>query len=200
MVQAIASERQSLTLRVLFFWADMRGSMRALIDEEPSEGRLLFFAMLSGFVVFLGSAASLWLDPATGAIAPDELTGRVAASFIGAVFFRTLALYGVAGIAGLLARRAGGLGGWRDTRAAVFWSALAAAPLGFAATVADRLVLSGEGAGGLLLGSLAPMAFAVALSTCLAEVHGFRRASIVFGCVGLVAVGVVAAAWLAGEV
>ena len=198
MSEAVASARQALAVRILLFWGDMRGSMRSLLDEEPGQGRLIFHAMLSGLVVFLGAVAGLWLDPATATIPPDELTARVAAAFIGAMFFRTLALYGVAGIAGLAARAAGGVGGGRDTRAAVFWAALAAAPLGFVATLAyGFLDLPGDAAP-MLLKSLAPVGFAVALSPCLAEAHGFRRASVVFGCVGLGALGVVAAAWLAG--
>lgn len=195
-----ASQGQALAYRVLTFWADMRGSMRALMAEAPSEGRLLFLAMLSGFVTFLANVAGLWLDPATAAIAPDELIARVAATFVGALVFRTLALYGVAGMAGLAMRAAGGGGDWRASRAAVFWSALAAAPVGLAATFAGALGPLGEGWAAIFIQSLASVAHAVALSTCLAEVHGFRRVWPVFVGVSLAAIGVVAAVGFAGRV
>ncbi|MCL5775894.1 hypothetical protein M1105_02620 [Limibaculum sp. FT325] len=200
MADAAAIGGQALALRVLTFWADMRGSMRGLLAEAPSEGRLLFLAMLSGLVAFLSGVAGLWLDPAAARIPPDELTARVAANFVGAVFFRTLALYGLAGIAGLAARAAGGHGDWRASRAAVFWSALAAAPVGFAATLADGFGPNGEGWAAIFIQSLAPVALAVALSWCLAEAHGFRRAGLVFLGVSLAAIGAVAAIGVAGSV
>ncbi|MBK0400211.1 hypothetical protein H0I76_13515 [Limibaculum sp. M0105] len=200
MTDIAASSRQPLALRVLTFWADIRGSMRALMAEAPSEGRLLFLAMLSGFVAFLANVTGLWLDPATAAIGPDELTARVAALFVGAILFRTLALYGVAGIAGLAMRAAGGCGDWQASRAAVFWSALAAAPIGFAATFAIGMSPQEGGWTPIFIQSLASVAHAVALSICLAEVHGFRRAWPVFVCVSLAAIGVVAVVGLAGRV
>jgi hypothetical protein len=107
-------------------------------------------------------------------------------------------LYGLSGVVGLVAARAGGTGAWRDTRAAVFWSALLAAPVGLVATLLAAILPQVQGGSGIILGMLAPVAFATALSLCLAEAHGFRSASRVFVCVGFVASGVVAAVWLAG--
>lgn len=198
MTDQAASTRQALATRVLVFWADMRGSMRALLAEAPGEGRLLALAMVSGLITFLATVTGMWLDPATAAIGPDELTARVAAAFVGALLFRTLFLYGLAALAGLGARAAGGRGDWRETRAAVFWASLVAAPVGFAATLADRLGPMGAGAAGVVLQSLAPMALAVALSACLAEAHGFRRAWLVFLGVSVAVLGVVTAIRLAG--
>jgi len=96
--------------------------------------------MLSGFFHFLGTLALIWLDPATRAAEPGALLGEVGAEFAGALVFRTLALYGVAGLAGLVARAVGGTGGYYETRAALFWAALVAAVPMLAVTLAGALL------------------------------------------------------------
>ena len=109
------------------------------------------------------------------AIPEDEFIGRVAAQFVAAIFFRTLAFYALAAVAGWIARAAGGRGDWRDSRAALFWAALVAAPVILAATLLS-ILLTG------LPGQLAPaarmvgaLAFAWTTAHCFAEAHGFKN-------------------------
>lgn len=178
---ALSSGTPGLALRVLGAWGDLRGATRALLDARPSEALLLSFALLSGFLWFLGQVARLWLAPGTGAMAPDVLIGRVAAEFVGAMLFRTLALYGLAALVRLVARAFGGTGTWRDARAAVFWAFLVAAPVvlvaGLGALVLPEPVRA-------VAGSLGSVALAVALAHGIAEAEGFRRPWAVLAVVG----------------
>jgi len=166
----------ALPWRVLGAWADLRGSLRAELDRGPSEGRLLFYLMLSGLIWFLGRAAVLNWGPLGPMLPEDELTGRLAAEFVGAVFFRTLAFYPLAALAGWLARLAGGTGSWRDSRAAVFWAALVAAPAILAATFLSLLLTGVPGQAGQIASMLGAVVFAWVVAQCLAEAHGFTRA------------------------
>jgi len=177
---------------VLGAWADLRGSMRAELAREPGEARLLYYAMLSGLLWFLGRAALLAWGPAAPVMPEDEFVGSVTAAFVGAVFFRTLALYGLAGIAGLIARKAGGRADWRETRAAVFWAALVAAPVTLGATLLAVLLADVPGEAAPAAQMLGAIAFAWALAHCLAEAHGFARAWAVLAVIAGLAVLAVA--------
>lgn len=159
-----------LARRAIAAWADLGASMRAELARAPRESELLFWVMLSGLLWFLGRAIILAAGPAE---ATGVLGARIGAEFITSVFFRTLAFYAVAGIAGLIARRLGGRGSWRETRAAVFWAALVAAPPTLAVTLFAALAgstpeaprVAADLGGGVLL--------AWAMARTLAEVHGF---------------------------
>ena len=190
----IVAKSDVLAFRVAGFWLDMRGSTRALLDEAPGEGRLLAFAMLSGFLFWLQSMAELWLDPATAFVPEAELLGRVSAGLVAAMFFRTLALYGVAAISRLLARAAGSAADWKEMRIAVFWSSLVAAPVGLFVTVVSGLANVQSG----LAGAAGSLAFAIALSYSIAEAAGFRRPLVVFAFIACLAFGAVAAVQLIG--
>jgi hypothetical protein len=161
---------------VLGAWADLRGSMRAELARDSGEPRLLVYLMVSGFVWFLGQVAVLAWGPAAPAMSENEFTGRVAAAFLGSMFFRTLAFYGLAAAAGLIARRFGGTATWRETRAATFWAALVAAPVILLATLVSVLVAEVPGVAGPVAEMLGAIAFGWALAHCLAEAHGFARA------------------------
>jgi hypothetical protein len=160
------------------FWHTWHAPRAAVRDEidTGSEGRLVFYAMASSFVFTLASVAARALNP-TAAVA-GSWDAWVTTQVVVGTFFRPLALYGVAGLIGLLCRLAGGGGNHYQTRVAVFWTALVAAPAGFVLTVL------GEGATGLagapslvgqLLHGLGSVIWAVLLVPALAEAHGFRR-------------------------
>lgn len=172
---AIAEAEGGLLWRMLSAWADLRGAMRAELDRRPSEGRLLFYVMLSGLIWFLGRAAVLSWGPLAPTLSESEYLGRMAAEFASAMTFRTLAFYLVAAVAGAVARAAGGTGSWRDSRAAVFWAALVAAPAILAAGLLSLLLTAVPGQAAPIASSLGALAFAWTLAFCLAEAHGFRR-------------------------
>lgn len=143
--------------------------------ETGSEGRLVFYAMASSFVFTLASVAARALNP-TAAVA-GSWDAWVTTQVVVGTFFRPLALYAVAGLIGLLCRLAGGRGSHYETRVAVFWTALVAAPAGLVLTVL------GEGATGLagapamvgqVMHGLGSVLWAVLLVPGLAVAHGFR--------------------------
>ncbi|MDF2232556.1 YIP1 family protein [Albimonas sp. CAU 1670] len=119
--------------RVLEAWADMQASTRRLVSENPSEGRLLFYLILSDLVFFLSWTIKGVLAPtsAAAAVMPLQMGGILLVGFL----MRTAAMYVLAAAAFAACRVAGGRGSWRDTRAAVFWGALVSSPFGFLAAV-----------------------------------------------------------------
>jgi hypothetical protein len=185
--------------RMLGAWADLRGSMRAELERDPSEGRLLFYVMLSGLIWFIGRHAVLVYGPLGPVIAEDEFLGRAGAGFVAAIFFRTLAFYALAALAGLIARAAEGSGGWRDTRAALFWAALVAAPVILAATMASLLLTGVPGPAAAIASMLGAVAFAWAVAQCVAEAHGFTSAWRVLGAVATLAAAFVGGVYILGS-
>ena len=185
MDQALASG--GVLWRMLGAWADLRGSMRAELDRAPSEGRLLFYVMLSGLIWFIGRYALLAYGPLAPVVPADEFIGRVAAEFVSAMFFRTLAFYALAALAGWIARAAGGSGDWRDSRAALFWAALVAAPVILAATFLSILLAGLPGQVDRAASMLGALVYAWATAHCIAEAHGFTSVWRVLAAVAILA-------------
>ena len=159
--------------RMLGAWADLRGSMRTELDREPSEGRLLFYVMFAGLFRFAGAAMVLAYGPLALMMPDDVFRGQIAASFVVIFFFLSLLYYAVAATGGGLARAMGGTGSWYDSRAALFWAALVAAP---AILASKLLALVLAGLPGPVVGSvemLGEVAFAWTTAHCFAEAHGF---------------------------
>ena len=198
------SRAMPLHKRVFSAWSDMRASTRTLIDEKPSEARLIFFVLLSDVIFFLARTLSLVVAPA--AVTEEKLPLDIAFWLIGVFVLRTATLYVFSGIVGFIGRSLGGTGSWRDTRAAVFWASLVAAPVG----VLGALLGAGLGhlseimpifattpfvIGPLVLG---PVAFVWFISASVAEAHGTKRTSLVFIAFSIlaifVAIGLIAVA------
>ena len=173
--------------RMLGAWADLRGSMRAELDRGPTEGRLLFYVMFAGLIWFLGRYALLAYGPLAPTLPADQFVGRVAAEFVGAIFFRTLAFYALAALVGWIARAAGGSGGWRDSRAALFWAALVAAPVTLAATLLSILLTGSPEQVVQAARMLGALAFAWTTAHCIAEAHGFASIWRVLAAVAILA-------------
>lgn len=165
--------------------SDLRGTMRWLLDRNPREGTLLALAMLSSLIWFVGRVVEpLLLPPGFG----GRLTvGLLQAEFVSAMFFRTLMLYALAGLAGLVARAFGGTGSWKDSRSATFLAAVIAAPVMLAATALGATMADVPGPTPAMFRSIGGIAFAWAFSFCIAEAHGFRNGLLVLGVV--VAIG-----------
>jgi hypothetical protein len=181
-------------------WADLRGSMRAELDRHPSEGRLLFYVMLSGLIWFIGRYALLVSGTQVLSMGQDEFIGRAGAEFVTSIFFRTLAFYALAALAGAIAKAAGGGGDWRDSRAALFWAALVAAPVILAATLLSLLLTGAPGQAADIAGMLGAVAFAWAVAQCFAEAHGFASAWRVFMAVAGLAAGFVGGVYVLGQI
>ena len=185
--------------RVLGAWADLRGSLRAELDRGAGEARLLYYAVLSGLIWFLGRAALLSWGPMGPTLTEDEFLRLTGAEFISAVFYRTLALYAVAAIAGWVALRFGGSGTWHDSRAAVFWASLVAAPVILAATLFSMLLTGVPGRAAEIASMLGALASAWALAHCITEAHGFRSPWRVLAVIAAIAAAFVLALYLLGR-
>lgn len=186
--------------RMLGAWSNLRGSMRAELSRPPREGRLLFYVMLAGLFRFVGEAMELAYGPLALTIPDDVFRGRIAAQFIAIFFFLTLLSYAVAATAGALARAMGGTGSWYDSRAALFWAALVAAP---AILGAKLMALVLAGLPGPVIESvemLGAAAFAWTTAHCIAEAHGFASVWKVLAAIVALAVALIGAVYLLGSV
>ena len=122
------TKNSGLAMRVLEAWRDMRASTRRLINENPSEGRLLFYILLSDMIFFLSWALKAVVAPTLSA--KNMLPAEIGIWLIVALFARTAAVYLFSLVLGFAMRLFGGKGSWKSTRAGVFWGSFVAAPFG----------------------------------------------------------------------
>jgi hypothetical protein len=198
MDQALPSD--GVLWRMLGAWADLRGSMRVELNRAPTEGRLLFYVMLAGLFRFAGEAMELAYGPLALTTPADVFRGQIAAQFITIFLFLTLLTYAVAATGGALARAMGGTGSWHDSRAALFWAALVAAPAILAAKLLS-LVLAGLPVP--VLGSiemLGGVAYAWTTAHCFAEAHGFSSVWRVLAVVAGLAIALIGAVYTFGAI
>ena len=184
--EAEAIRGMSVSRRMALSYADMRATTRALIEENPGEARLLFFVLLSDVIFFLSRGLSLVIAPASAAA--ERLPLEVGLWLVIALFLRTAVLYGFSAFVAAGARAMGGRGSWRDTRAAVFWASLVAAPIG----VLGSMIAAGFahlerfwpvfGADAFTLPALSIgiVVFVFFLSAAVAEAQRFRNTAPVF--------------------
>jgi hypothetical protein len=165
-----------LLWRMLSAWAGLCASMRAELDRDPGEGRLLFYAMASGLVWFAGMLLMLRYGQAMPPLSDEEFLGHASAALGAALFVRPLALYGLAAVAHAVARALGGGASWRGSRAAMFWAALVAAPMMLAMTMASIVLTDDAVAAGAAAETLGSLVFARVAAPCIAETHGFASA------------------------
>ncbi|WP_157966351.1 YIP1 family protein [Oceanibium sediminis] len=124
----LEENRAGLGDRIVDAWVDMRRSTRRLIEEKPSEHRLLFYVLLSDMIFFLSWSLKTVIAPVSGVQAQVPL--EIAAWLIAALMLRTASMYAFSAVITVCARMSGGTGSWRDNRAGIFWGALVAAPFG----------------------------------------------------------------------
>ena len=129
----LGDARSGLGPRMIDAWRDMRGSTRRLIDENPSEHRLLFYVLLSDIVFFLSWSLKTVVSPVSGV--REQVPLEIGAWLIGALMMRTAAMYAFSAAVTAVAKAAGSTGSWRDNRAGIFWGALVAAPFGLAMAI-----------------------------------------------------------------
>lgn len=180
-----AAPPRGLVARMVTAWRDPAGSFD--VERPAGEPRLLAYAFGASLFITLGRMTAEVVRP-SGMIAAAEQgidpIGWLAIQVFAGLSFLPLALYGVAALLGLIARRFGECS-WSDARLALFWSGFAAGPLG--------LVAYGVGAfasGGALAGGLAGVIWLGLLAPMLARAGGFSPVR-----VGLVFVAVVLAAF-----
>lgn len=183
---AEALKGMSVSRRMALSYRDMRTTTRALIEENPGEARLLFFVLLSDVIFFLSRGLSLVISPASAAA--ERMPLEVGLWLVIALFLRTAVLYGFSAFVAAGARILGGRGSWRDTRAAVFWASLVAAPIGVLGSLIaagfahlERFwPVFGSDAFALPALSIGIVVFVFFLSAAVAEAQRFRKTTPVF--------------------
>ncbi len=174
------TERSGLAARVVDSWKDMRAATRRLIEENPSEGRLLFYILLSDMIFFLSWSLKAVVAPSSAA--QNMLPAEIGLILIGALFMRTFSVYMFSILLWVIAKVFGGNGSARDTRAGVFWGSFVAAPFGLFFAVVTVGITSLEHSFPMLQGSLISQApywlslipFVYFISAGVAEAHQFK--------------------------
>ena len=175
-------EGMGLHERIWLSYRDIRGAIRGLIAERPSEARLLFFVLMSDVIFFFSWTLSLVVAP--GRETKAQLPIEIALMLIVIFLFRTATLYAFSGIVGAICRMIGGKGAWWETRTAVFWASLAAAPVGvLCALIGAGLLHAALLEESTILLMRFTLGFAVFVyfpSAAVAEAQRFQRTSPVF--------------------
>lgn len=196
-------ERNNLGERIGDAWRNMQGSTRKLLKEQPTEARLLFYVLMSDMIFFLSWALKAVVAPTAEAAA--RLPLEIGFWLVFALLCRTSAMYFLAIVIGSGCRIMGGRASWRETRTAVFWGALVAAPIGFLFAVVTVCLAALEPTFPILGSNwiavppywLSLIPFIWYISAGLAEAHQFRRTSNVFAAMSAIAVaGIVLAMYL----
>jgi hypothetical protein len=127
-------ERSGLFQRLQDGWTNMRTSTRRLLREKPSEGRLLFYVLVSDMVFFISWTLKTMVAPASaagGLIGAD----KIGLLMIAALMLRTALMYGFSLLVFCVTSLFKGDANWKDTRTGVFWGAFVSAPFGLAAAI-----------------------------------------------------------------
>lgn len=189
-----------LSARLRLSFSDMRKATRYLLDEDPSEARLLFFVLLSDVIFFLNFGLKFVLSPSAEGMRdglPSEFAGAIGGLVTLCFLVRTATLYVFSGAVTIGCRILGGRGSWRDTRAGIFWASLVAAPFGVVGALLVVALGYLETISPVPLGLLempaqliGVIAFVFFVSASVAESHRFRRTSSVFIAFSIVTVAV----------
>lgn len=178
----------TLWTRMRLSFHDMRGGVRELIGERPTEPRLLFFVLMSDVIFFLGFGVQFVVAPS--AVLREALPMPAVLGFllVGVLLVRTALMYVLATVIWVVGRWIGGTGSGRDVRAGVFWASLLAAPVGVSGALLGAVFANLESAYPVLATPLVVwppflvgvVAFVYFTSAGVAEAHGFRATSAVF--------------------
>lgn len=174
------TERSGFVTRVVDGWKDMRASTRRLIEENPTEGRLLFYILLSDMVFFLSWSLKAVVAPSEAA--QIMLPAEIGILLVAALFMRTFFIYVFSMVLWAIAKLCGGTGSARDTRAGVFWGSFVAAPFGLLFALVTVAFTSLEQSFPVLQGSVISQApywlslipFVYFISAGVAEAHRFK--------------------------
>lgn len=189
-------ERSGLFERLQDGWTNMRASTRRLLREKPSEGRLLFYILVSDMVFFISWSLKTLVAPASaagGIISAD----KIGLLMIAALMLRTALMYAFSLLVFCVTSVFTGAATFKDTRTGVFWGAFVSAPFGLVAAIIAAVMGLFEGQFPILghqlvalpvywLG-LIPFVWYIAAGT--AEANKFRLTSPTFMAMTLLALG-----------
>ncbi len=122
-----AEMAQGLVTAIFRAYSDLRAAQVAQ-EQQSGEERILFYAVLSGFLLFLAGLPTA-RQQAGLTQGENPLLIVISARFFGALFVLPLVLYGVAALSHLVCRAFGGTGSFRAARLALFWALLVTMPV-----------------------------------------------------------------------
>ncbi|MEO0343443.1 MAG: hypothetical protein AAF198_08395 [Pseudomonadota bacterium] len=190
-------QAMGLWARVHKSWTDMRGLTRYLLNQSPSEGRIIFYLVLSDLIFFLSWTLKTVIFPGLEA-APDAPV-IIGAWLLIALMVRTALFYAASSIVWVMCKGVGGEGSWRDTKAGMFWGSLVSAPFGFVAALLTILLLETGGAGlsdawaVIIPFLLAMVPFVWYISAGVSEAHRFSQSVVLFVVLSIVVFGIIVA-------
>ena len=183
--------------RIRNSWVNMRSGTRQLLDEAPSEGRLIFYLVMSDLIFFLSWTFKTVIFPAIEGT-PDAPVA-IGIWLVIALMVRTALFYLASVIMWVMCKGVGGSGTWRDTKAGMFWGSLVSAPFGFVAaflTVGllqlDATLLSSSMAV-LIPFILAMLPFVWYIAAGVTEAHEFSQPYVLFIVLSIVVFGIITA-------
>lgn len=153
------------------FFVNPRASVRATLDSNPTEGRILAFGMFAALVLFFRQMASVLTKPELLA----DQTELVMQDLVSFLFFVPLAYYGVAALGTAIARAFGGTGTWKDGRIAFFWSAFISAPVMLITGILPLILPTMPSPLLILIGQIGVFFFGWAIAQAFAEAFAFTR-------------------------
>lgn len=180
-----------MILGIARFYHDPRGSTRAMLDSQPSDARLLAYAMIAVILQLAGRLVQISADPTV-----QNVLARTLEQAVSLIFFLPLVYYALAALGTWLASLFGAERNWYLGRAAFFWAALVSAPVILISALCGTLAGPGS-AVGMWIGQVGALFFAFALSQTIAEAFGFRSSMLVLGfiiCAVVVPLSVIALA------
>ncbi|MEM8759134.1 MAG: YIP1 family protein [Pseudomonadota bacterium] len=196
-------EEGTLSARLRLSFKDMRRATRLLLDENPTEPRLLFYVLMSDVIFFLNFGMKFAVAPGQNVenALPSELASAIGGLVAICFLLRTGTLYMFSGATAFVCRQFGGKGSWRDTRAGIFWASLVAAPIGVAGALvvivmgilAPQLPILAEPVVQLPAQLIGVIAFVFFVSASVAESHGFKNTSPIFIAFSLLTVAILVA-------
>lgn len=177
----------------LRFYRDPRGSVRAVLEANPAEAKLLVILMLAMALIFCARIVQIHVQFQN----PDDRLELIMQQMVSQLLFLPLFYYGLAALVTAVSRLCGGVGGWKNGRVAVFWSTLVAAPvvlmsllLPLVTTAWPMAILP------VVIAQLGSVFLAWALAQSIAAAFEFTRTWLVFACVCLPAAVLFVVAWL----
>jgi len=178
----------SVWARLRLSYKDMRATTRALIEEEPTEPRLLFFVLLADIIFFLSMGVRTVVSPSAVVEQSLPLPAAMGGMLVGILLLRTTMMYVLAAVTCIISRMLGGQGSFKDTRCGVFWASLVATPVGVLGALVGGLFANLEELFPILQSPIFAwpplfiglIAFTFFVSAGVAEAQRFKKISPVF--------------------
>ena len=188
-------ENAGLFARLATSTYDMRKGTRRLIDEKPSEGRIVFYLIISDLIFALSWSLRTLVFP-TETNASQDVPVIIALWLIGAIMVRTAIFYICSIPVWFMCANIGGEANWCETKAGMFWGSLVSAPFGFLAAILTMVLIAFEGHNlsdqwAVLIPHLISLiAFLWYISAGVTEAHNFKTPSILFTVLSIIIFGI----------